>query len=87
MSAARKKIMQTGKLPNGIIDLRAMRYSVKQFLISWWHVAYREFHGKEPPPIYIIGKEGHSHYITPEEILEFEEQEYKSFKKFTKERK
>lgn len=60
-----KAIYAAGKLPDGRLDLRAMRYAVKLFLAHYHHVAY-EVHYKTPPPKpYVIEHMGHVGYIAP----------------------
>ncbi len=60
-----EKIYESGKLPDGRIDLRARRYAVKIFLAHYHHVAY-ECEFNEPPPMpYSIAIQGHGHYIGP----------------------
>lgn len=54
-----------GKLPNGHIDNRAVRYTAKLFLAHWHTVAYRAYFGTEPPLPYPIAMQGHAHIHQP----------------------
>jgi hypothetical protein len=54
---------ESGRLPDGRIDLRARRWAVKLFLAHWFEEAYREYHGEEPPAPYPIAHLGHAHRI------------------------
>lgn len=61
------KILQTGKLPKGGIQLRSQRYAVKLFLSHLHHVMFVLEYGKEPPAPYAFNVLGHdkSSYIAP----------------------
>lgn len=58
---------EQGKLPLARIDLRARRYAVKIFLAHLFEIAYRDFHGTEPPKPFALTQGGHAHYIAPPE--------------------
>jgi hypothetical protein len=58
-----KAVYQSGKLPDGRIELRARRVAVKMFLVHWWMEAWRRRFKTEPPKPYIIGRDGHEHFI------------------------
>lgn len=60
-----REIYESGKLPDGRIDMRARRYAVKIFLAHYHHVAYECHFGKPPPKPYVIEILGHAHYIGP----------------------
>ena len=61
-----KAIYESGKLPDGRIELRARRWAVKIFLCHYWEYAWRQENpGKEPRKPYIIGIDGHETYIEP----------------------
>ena len=60
-----KECYESGRLPDGRIELRARRYAVKLFLSHYHHVAYEDHFGKAPPSPYIIEHGGHSHFIAP----------------------
>ena len=60
-----KATLESGKLPDGRIDLRARRYAVKLFLSHYHHVIYEDFFEKEPPRPYIIEHGGHTHFVAP----------------------
>lgn len=62
-----KAIYATGRLPDGRLDLRAMRWAVKIFLAHFHHVAYESRYGTPPPKPYVIGILGHAGYIGPPE--------------------
>lgn len=59
------KAYMEGKLPDGQIDARAMRYAAKLFLAHWWEQEYRRINKKAPPLPYPIAILGHSNYIPP----------------------
>ncbi len=60
---ATRKRYESGKLPDGRLDLRARRWAVKLFLAHWFEEAYRQHHGTEPPSPYPIAHLGHAHAI------------------------
>jgi hypothetical protein len=60
-----KKLYESGKLPDGRLDLRAQRPMVKLFLSHFHHVGYELYFGKPPPKPYILNKEEHVHFIGP----------------------
>ena len=60
-----KECYESGKLPDGRIELRARRYAVKLFLSHYHHVAFEDHFGKAPPSPYNIEHGGHSHFIAP----------------------
>ena len=60
-----KRAYESGKLPDGQIRMRALRWSVKLFLSHYWHVGY-EINNNEPPPKpWIIAIGGHQDFIAP----------------------
>ena len=63
---------EAGKLPNGRLDLRAMRFPVKLFLSHLHTVMYFEEFGKTPPVPFAFTKNGgnHSHYVFPMNLKE-----------------
>ena len=60
-----KKTLESGRLPDGRIELRARRFAVKLFLSHYHHVAYETEFGAPPPNPYAIRILGHAHYIAP----------------------
>lgn len=61
-----RKCYESGRLPDGRIDLRARRVAVKLFLSHLHHVMYVDFYGEQPPKPYILTIEGgHAHFIPP----------------------
>jgi hypothetical protein len=56
---------ESGKLPDGRIDMRARRYATKLFLSHYHHVAYEDFFGEPPPKPYVIEHGGHTHFVAP----------------------
>jgi hypothetical protein len=58
-----KATYESGHLPDGHIDARARRWVTKLFLGHWFEESYRQRHGVEPPTIYSIAHQGHTHYI------------------------
>ncbi len=60
-----KEIYESGKLPDGRIDLRARRYAVKLFLSHLHHVMYEVRYSKLPPKPYILTKPDHAHFYGP----------------------
>jgi len=62
---AQRAIYAQGKLPDGRLDMRAMRYAVKLFLAHWHHVAYEVRYGTPPPKPYVVEHLGHAHYLAP----------------------
>jgi len=59
------KSYSKGKLPDGHLRSRYLRYATKIFLSHWHHVAYETYHGKVPPKPYIISVGGHKEYVLP----------------------
>ena len=59
------KSYSKGKLPEGHLRARYLRYAAKIFLSHWHHVAYETYHGTPPPKPYIISVGGHQQYVTP----------------------
>lgn len=58
---------ESGKLPDGRLDLRATRYATKMFLSHWWECAWRVANpGKEPPAPWAIAHGGHVDKVAPE---------------------
>lgn len=62
---ALRKVLESGHLPAGQLDLRARRWAVKLFLAHWFEVAYEAHHGEPPPVPYPIAIQGHAHQIAP----------------------
>jgi len=60
-----KATYEAGRLPDGRIDLRAMRYAEKIFLSHYHHVAYEDHFGTPPPKPYVIEHLGHTKYVGP----------------------
>lgn len=60
-----KKILESGKIPPGRIELRSRRYATKLFLAHYHHVAYEDCFGTQPPKPYAIAQLNHAHYIAP----------------------
>lgn len=54
-----------GRLPDGHINMRVKRWTVKLFLAHWHWVAYLAHYGKEPPNPYIIEHGAHTHVVEP----------------------
>jgi len=59
------KSYSKGKLPDGHLRARYLRYATKIFLSHWHHVAYETHHGTVPPKPYIISVGGHQEYVLP----------------------
>lgn len=60
-----RKVLESGKLPDGQIEFRARRPAIKLFLAHYHHVAYED-HFKRPPPFpYVIEHLGHADYLKP----------------------
>jgi hypothetical protein len=57
------KTYESGKLPDGRIDLRARRWAVKILLSHLHEVLYWTKLGKKPPVPYAFTKSEHTHYI------------------------
>ena len=57
------KSYSIGKLPDGHIHARAMRYTVKIFLSHWWEEAYMQKFQKPAPSPYPIAHLNHVHLI------------------------
>jgi hypothetical protein len=51
---------RAGRLPDGRLDLRAMRYATKMFLSHFWQVLYEIEHGEKPPDPWAIAHGGHT---------------------------
>lgn len=60
-----KEFYSQGRLANGHITNRAMRYSAKLFLAHLHEVWYREHFKVEPPKPYAIQFLGHAHHLPP----------------------
>lgn len=54
-----------GRLPDGHINMRAKRWTVKLFLSHYHHVAHELEYDESPPEPYIIAHGDHAHYIEP----------------------
>ncbi len=73
-SKENKKLLEEGKLPKFLLDLRARRYAVKRFLAHYWETAYRNEYNDEPPPPYVVAKLGHTHVEDAQFAMSFEEE-------------
>lgn len=62
---ATKACYESGKLPPGRLDLRAMRWTVKLFLSHYHDYGYEVIFGEKPPAPYPIAFQGHSGLIYP----------------------
>lgn len=62
-ASATRDAYESGKLPDGRIKLRAMRYAVKILLAHWQTVAYFEHYGRMPPKPYVLTYLGHTDEI------------------------
>lgn len=60
---ATRKCYESGKLPDGRVDLRARRWTAKIFLSHLHHVMYVDEYGEPPPIPYAFSHLGHGHYI------------------------
>jgi Transposase IS116/IS110/IS902 family len=60
-----KACYESGRLPDGRIDLRARRYATKLFLSHLHHVMYECAFGEPPPKPYVIEHGGHVHFVAP----------------------
>ena len=60
-----KKAYEKGKLPDGQIRMRALRWATKLFLSHYWHVGYEIQHKTAPPKPWIIAIGGHQDFIAP----------------------
>jgi hypothetical protein len=60
-----RKTLESGRLPDGRIDLRARRYAVKLFLAHLHHVMHVCEFGVDPPKPYVIAHGDHVHFIAP----------------------
>lgn len=66
---ATRKTYESGRLPDGRIDLRARRYATKLFLSAFHEVAYFLRYDRLPPKPYVLEHiAGHVHYIEPPKI-------------------
>lgn len=65
--ASLKATYESGRLPDGRIELRARRFAVKLFLSHWHWVAFKAHYGREPEFPYAFDHLGHStdHFIAP----------------------
>lgn len=63
---AQAAIYTEGRLPDGHVDMRARRQTVKMFLAHYWEVGKR-LAGEAPPKPYAISVLGHGHYVPPPE--------------------
>ncbi len=64
-SHKQKATYAEGRLPDGHVDMRARRATVKLFLSHYHEIGYRLLHGKEPARPWAIEHGGHTHYIPP----------------------
>ena len=60
-----KKAYEQGRLPDGQIRMRALRWSVKLFLSHYWHVGYEIKNNMAPPKPWVIAIGGHQDFIAP----------------------
>lgn len=60
-----RETYESGKLPDGRIELRARRWAVKIFLSHLHHAMYWDHFKKDPPVPYAFTKAEHAHYIEP----------------------
>ena len=60
-----KKAYESGKLPDGQIRMRALRWSVKLFLSHYWQVGYEINNDTTPPKPWVIAIGGHQEFIAP----------------------
>jgi len=60
-----KKAYESGKLPDGQIRMRALRWTVKLFLSHYWHVGYEINNKTAPPKPWVIALGGHQRMILP----------------------
>lgn len=52
---------KAGKLPDGRLDLRAMRWATKRFLVDWWREYYQLHYKKDPPESpYVVAHMNHT---------------------------
>ncbi len=56
---------ESGKLPDGRLDLRASRYAVKLLLSHLHQVMWEDRFGERPPQPYAVAVLGHAHLIDP----------------------
>jgi hypothetical protein len=62
---AQASTYRQGKLPQGHLDARALRYTAKRFLADWWYIAYKDHFKQEPPLPYPIAHQDHAHFVPP----------------------
>lgn len=61
---------KAGRLPDGRVDARARRKTVKLFLAHWFEAAYEEANDEQAPFPYILTREGgHVHEIRRPELV------------------
>ncbi len=60
-----RRAYEKGMLPKGQIHNMALRYIAKLWVSHLWEVSYRDYYGTTVPKPWILGEEGHSHYIAP----------------------
>jgi len=58
---------ESGKLPDGRIELMSRRYAEKLLLSHLHHVMYKDHYHRDPPMPYPIAHLGHIHYLAPPE--------------------
>lgn len=63
--AKTKAVYESGRLPDGRIELRAERYAVKLFLSHYHEIGYLLHHGARPPAPWVIAIAKHQDYIAP----------------------
>ncbi|UCG53607.1 MAG: hypothetical protein JSW58_08620 [Candidatus Latescibacterota bacterium] len=71
-SAEWRAILESGRLPALILDLRARRYASKRFLSHYWEVAYELHHRKKAPRPYVEVHLGHTDIVSAAEVKEYE---------------
>lgn len=60
-----KKAYEQGRLPDGQIRMRTLRWAVKLFLSHYWHVGYEIKNNAAPPKPWVIAIGGHQAFIPP----------------------
>jgi len=60
-----KKTLESGKLPDGQIDMRAKRWAVKLYLSHCHHVMHEDHYGTPPPKPYVLSHLGHVDFVAP----------------------
>ena len=60
-----KKAYESGKLPDGQIRMRALRWVAKLFLSHYWQVGYEIKNNTAPAKPWVIAIGGHQDFIAP----------------------